>query len=83
VVEEGTIKLEPSESPKAINFIIKAGPDKGKTQLGIYQFDGESLKICVAKAGDTERPSSFTTKPNSENASVVMKRKTKRVPVSR
>jgi uncharacterized protein (TIGR03067 family) len=81
-IERGKVVLKPSESPKTLDFIIKEGDDKGKTQLGIYELEGDTLKICVNKAGSTERPTSFTTKPNSQMTSVVLKRNAKRVPVA-
>jgi uncharacterized protein (TIGR03067 family) len=39
VLEEGTFKLMPDKTPRAIDFAIKSGPDKGKDQLGVYQFE--------------------------------------------
>src|SRR5262245_5526335 len=69
VVERGKVVLKPSESPKTLDFVIKESledEDKGKTQLGIYELDGDTLRICVAKAGATERPTSFRTKADSQ-----------------
>jgi uncharacterized protein (TIGR03067 family) len=47
-----------SQSPPAIDYVNLAGPNKGKKQLGIYAFDGDRLKICVAAPGDA-RPGGF------------------------
>lgn len=61
VVEEGTNKLDPSKTPKAIDVKIEKGMDKGKDQLGIYQIDGDDLKLCFSQPGAKERPTEFKT----------------------
>jgi len=58
--EKGTFKLDASASPKALEFTITDGADKGKTQLGIYELNGDTLRLCIAKPG-TPRPTSFKT----------------------
>jgi uncharacterized protein (TIGR03067 family) len=70
---EGTFKLDPTAKPKAIDLIPLDGPDKGKTQRGIYAFEGDTLQICGADA-DKERPKEFTTKKGSGAMLVVLKR---------
>jgi uncharacterized protein (TIGR03067 family) len=72
--EEGKVKLHADKNPKAIDFMIESGEDKGKTQLGIYEIEGGKFKLCVAKAGETERPTEFKTKEGSPNVSIVMKK---------
>src|SRR5262245_57159820 len=47
MTESGTIKLDPSKKPATIDISITEGDDKGKTQLGIYQIEGDTFKICV------------------------------------
>jgi uncharacterized protein (TIGR03067 family) len=47
-----------SRWPHTIDYLNLSGPNKGKRQLGIYAFDGDLLKICMAAPGDA-RPSSF------------------------
>ncbi|MCS6976209.1 MAG: TIGR03067 domain-containing protein [Gemmatales bacterium] len=59
MVEEGSIKLDLSRKPAWIDLVITSGSDKGKTQLGIYEFVGETLRICTARPGEGERPASF------------------------
>ena len=58
---ESPITIDPSHSPKWIDVVIQDGPDQGKTDFGIYDLDGDSLKLCLTKPG-TERPADFTTK---------------------
>jgi uncharacterized protein (TIGR03067 family) len=69
--EEATIKLDPSKKPKAIDFTPQTGPDKGKTLLGIYAIDGDTLKICGAKVGG-DRPTEF--KESKDVSLIVLKR---------
>jgi uncharacterized protein (TIGR03067 family) len=56
--------LDPTKSPKRIDYSITGGPYTGKTQLGIYELDGDNAKFCFSTPG-RERPDSFTTKSNS------------------
>ena len=58
------ITLDPAKSPKAIDYSVTGGLYAGKTQLGIYQLDGDTVKFCFSTPGG-ERPDAFTTKPNS------------------
>src|SRR4051812_46371650 len=53
--------LDVSAKPKKIDYALSAGPNAGKTQLGIYELDGATVKFCFAAPG-LERPSDFTTK---------------------
>src|SRR5262245_50580308 len=47
--EEGTLKLDATKKPAQMDVNITKGKDKGKKQYGIYQIDGDTLKICLAK----------------------------------
>jgi uncharacterized protein (TIGR03067 family) len=46
---------------KTIDFTPDGGQFKGKTLLGIYAIDGDTLKICFAEPGK-DRPTEFTSK---------------------
>lgn len=56
VVERGSFKLDPKVTPMAIDLIIAEGPDAGNTQLGVVQFDGDTMTIGLATPGGTKRP---------------------------
>ncbi len=63
------IKLDPTKTPKAIDFTHLIGENKGKTEPGIYSFDGKQLKMVL----DEERkgrPTAFDGKETA-NYSVV------------
>ena len=56
------ITIDPSKTPKTIDYEMTEGFTKGKKQLGIYELDGDTFKSCFAKPG-AERPSDFSSKP--------------------
>ena len=52
-------KIDPDKSPKNIDITPHYGDDKGKTAPGIYEFDGDRLRICACPKG--KRPAKFAT----------------------
>ena len=75
-VEKGTQKVDPTKKPKTIDAHILEGPDKGKDQLGIYELNGDALKVCFAAPGQ-ERPKEFASKPGSKHELGMFKREKK------
>ena len=73
VIQVGTQKLDPSKSPKAIDVTMTEGPNKGAVMLGIYEFDGDTLKVCFDSQGK-RRPTEFRSAPGSANFVNVHKR---------
>ena len=67
------ITVDPSKTPKTIDYQMTGGFTKGKTQLGIYELDGDTFKSCFGKAG-AERPTDFTSKPGDGRTLSVWKR---------
>jgi uncharacterized protein (TIGR03067 family) len=78
VVLKGDFKIDPSQKLKTIDITITGDinedKDKGKIQLGIYELDGDSLKVCVAEPGDKGRPKEFSTKAGTRHMLFVLKR---------
>ncbi len=70
--KEGEFTLDGSKNPK--NIDIKT--PEGKTALGIYEFDGDNLKICVIKDGG-ERPTKLESPAGSKNMYIVLKKQAK------
>ncbi len=64
VIQVGTQKLDPSKSPKAIDVTMTEGPSKGAVMLGIYEIDGDTLKVCFDPQGK-KRPTEFKSAPGS------------------
>jgi uncharacterized protein (TIGR03067 family) len=72
--EQGTLKLDPTKTPKTMDITITSGMDKGKTQLAIYQIDGDTFKICYAPAGSKDRPKQLSTKAGNKEGLLVLKK---------
>jgi uncharacterized protein (TIGR03067 family) len=65
--------IDPAKKPRAIDYTMTEGPTKGKTHLGIYELDGDTVKFCFAAPGG-ERPTDFTAKEGSQRTLSVWKR---------
>ncbi len=68
--------IDPSKKPKTIDYMMTEGLTKGKTQLGIYELDGNTVKFCFAKPGQ-DRPTEFVTKEGSGRTLSMWKREKK------
>jgi uncharacterized protein (TIGR03067 family) len=71
--EKGTIKLDLSRNPKAIDFQFLEGRRDGQTDPAIYTWEGANLKLCLVREGE-ERPTDFTTKPGEKRVVAIMRR---------
>jgi uncharacterized protein (TIGR03067 family) len=71
---EGTYKLDPAKKPKTIDATRSDGPDKGKVLLGIYQVEGDQLKMCFGAPGKETRPKDFAPKAGEGFRLYVLKR---------
>ena len=60
VGQDVTYGLDPTQSPKAIDLIRN-----GRTLLGIYELDGDTLKLCVDREPG-RRPTQFKTAQGSQ-----------------
>lgn len=59
-----SVELDPTRSPKWIDLTILDASfplrkSKGLTRLGLYEFDGGQLRICVSEWGAAKRPTDF------------------------
>ena len=63
--DQGTIKLNPSATPKAMDITGTEGPNKGKTFLAIYERKGDTLRICY-DLGGKNRPMEFKTEVGTQ-----------------
>ena len=70
---KGTFSIDPSKKPKTIDVKFREGPEKGNTSLGIYELDGDDLKLCLSVT-TKERPTEFSAKPKSGHGFEVLKR---------
>ena len=76
VINEGTVKLDPTKKPKRIDVSFTGGKHKGQTVLGIYEIESDAFRVCVARPGD-ERPAEFSAKAGSGWTLVVYQREKK------
>ena len=65
----GTFKLDQGRTPKAYDLTTA----EGATVLGIYELDGDTLKVCLSAPGD-ERPTAMKTAPDDERTLIIYKR---------
>jgi uncharacterized protein (TIGR03067 family) len=63
-VYEGTVILDDSANPHHLNMKFDAGPEKGNTNLGIYELNGDTWKICLSTRGEV-RPTEFSAPAGS------------------
>lgn len=71
--DEGTMKVDPSRDPKAMDVTGTEGPNKGKTFLCIYELSGDTLRVCYDLSGQA-RPEEFKTKAGTQLFLVEYKR---------
>jgi uncharacterized protein (TIGR03067 family) len=76
VINEGTVKLDPTTTPKTIDVTFTAGERKGQSVLGIYEIEGDVFRVCVARPGGG-RPAEFSAKAGSGHIVVVYQREKK------
>lgn len=65
VNERGSIKVDASKKPMTIDLAIGEGSDAGKTQLGIFEVAGDTMKLHLDTPGAGQRPTDFTAKEGS------------------
>lgn len=72
-IMEGVGKVDPTQKPRAVDITPSTGDEKGKTLKGIYELDGDTLKICLGSVGK-DRPKEFVAKKDAVFALVTCKR---------
>ena len=62
VNERGTIKVDATKKPMTIDLLITEGDDAGKTQLGIIEVTGNTIRANLDRPGAGQRPADFGVK---------------------
>jgi uncharacterized protein (TIGR03067 family) len=62
-------RIDPSKSPKEIDYEFKEGGSKGKTQKALYKLEGDTYSDCCTEPGE-DRPTEF--KSTKENGYEIM-----------
>ena len=73
--EEGNLTVDAGKKPATIDLDILTGRSKGKKQLGIYELNSTSLKLCFMDEGEKERPKEFSAKEAAKQTLFVFKKK--------
>ncbi|QOV91212.1 TIGR03067 domain-containing protein [Humisphaera borealis] len=66
------VTLDPKQVPPAIDLVSK----KREKSLGIYEIDGETLKLCFNEPGGA-RPQTFASAKGSRVSYIILKRMNK------
>lgn len=72
--DEFAFVVDASKSPRAIDLTPTSEERKDKKQQGIYELDGDKLKLCLADPGK-RRPTKFASGPGSDDEFMVLERK--------
>lgn len=69
---KGKLKIDPAKKPKSIDLTAEVAGGRISTATGIYELDGDTLKLCYGK----DRPTRFETTPDraADQRSYVFKR---------
>lgn len=74
-LDRGTFTVDATKTPKQMDIRPESGPNGGKLVRAIYEFKGDRMKVCYATAEGAERPTSFTTAPDSGQVMITYQRK--------
>lgn len=70
---EGKIEIDASSNPKALDLKFDTGPEKGNTNAGIYELNGDTWRLCLNTRGK-KRPEKFAAVPGTGIAVEVLQR---------
>jgi uncharacterized protein (TIGR03067 family) len=73
VVDRGSAKWNAAATPKTVDIVGTDGPNKGKTLLGIYELDGDTLRVCY-DVGGKGRPTELKSAKGSTTFLVTYQR---------
>src|SRR5262249_7791608 len=72
--DDATYAIDPTTKPPTLDLTPQGGGDKGRTLRGIYQLDGDTLKVCLAHPDAKERPKELASTKDPKTALMVLKR---------
>lgn len=73
ITDQGVIKVDDDQSPRAMDITGTSGPNKGKTYPAIYEIKGDTLMVCYSLA-EKGRPRDFKALPERSHFIVVYQR---------
>ena len=72
--DKGTLKVDGSKKPKAMDITGSEGPNRGKTFLCLYELKDDTLTVCYSLDFKT-RPTEIKTGEKSSRMIIVYKKK--------
>ncbi|TVQ01070.1 MAG: TIGR03067 domain-containing protein [Planctomycetaceae bacterium] len=72
-ISRGTSTIDPTKTPKTIDFTPTSGGGVGEKYRGIYEYGKTTRKMCFAPAAK-ERPTDYTAAAGSERISLSFER---------
>lgn len=76
VLQTGTYTFDPAKKPKTIDLAVAEGEGKGTVRPGVYELDGDTLKLCFDPQGK-KRPAGFESAAESGHTLAVLQRERK------
>jgi uncharacterized protein (TIGR03067 family) len=70
---EGKFKLDPTKKPRQLSLSMSIN-GQDKEIPGIYELDGDNLKLCIPDGDGSDAPKEFTGKQGSKQVLLVLKR---------
>jgi len=61
---QARVSVDASRSPRTMDYLLLQGLHAGERQVGIYLWEGDDLRLCVAEPG-RERPTGFAAERGS------------------
>ena len=58
LILQAKFTLDPSKTPKTVDYLAIDGVTKGRKHFGIYELDGDTVKFCFGEP-DAARPTEF------------------------
>jgi uncharacterized protein (TIGR03067 family) len=71
---KGAVRLDAAKRPRTIDLTVTEGEGKGECRLGIYEIDGDTLKMAFRPGGKV-RPTELETSPATDTKTWFYKRK--------
>jgi uncharacterized protein (TIGR03067 family) len=71
---EFKFKLDAAKKPRTLDFTAMGGPYDGQTNPGIYEFDGDRLKLCLPNDTTKDRPTEFKSEKGSKVVYILLER---------
>jgi uncharacterized protein (TIGR03067 family) len=72
-INRGVLTVDPTVIPKTIDVAFSEGTQRGMISQGIYELDGDLLKVCNGSS-DKGRPTEFASKSGSGLTVQLLKR---------